>query len=309
MEKPALFIGLITLDMVNLVDHIPSDNQKVIAEQHTVCAGGPATNAAVTFSWLGGHPILMGMAGTHPVTALIHSDLEERGVKLVNLDTTTNHPPPIASIMVNRNTGRRAIISHQTKNFTNGNSPLVKDLVSSVDLVLIDGHQMELGLKIAGYARKSGTPVVVDGGSWKPGFEKVLTLADYVVCSADFIPPSCSISTGNPSQIFQYIGQLGVPNIAITDGEKPIQYISRETGKEKKGEIKVKQIKAIDTLGAGDIFHGAFCHYILREDFISALKHSAAIATFSCNYFGTRQWMEQENNQLEASCGKVPPLL
>jgi sugar/nucleoside kinase (ribokinase family) len=47
-------------------------------------------------------------------------------------------------------------------------------------------------------------------------------------------------------------------------------------------------IKAVDTLGAGDIFHGAFCHYILQQDFPTALSNAAKVAARSCESFGTR---------------------
>ncbi|NET50891.1 MAG: sugar kinase, partial [Merismopedia sp. SIO2A8] len=47
-----------------------------------------------------------------------------------------------------------------------------------------------------------------------------------------------------------------------------------------------------DTLGAGDIFHGAFCHYILQQNFTESLVAAAEIASNSCKFFGTRRWME-----------------
>ncbi|MDJ0536213.1 MAG: PfkB family carbohydrate kinase [Xenococcaceae cyanobacterium MO_207.B15] len=49
-------------------------------------------------------------------------------------------------------------------------------------------------------------------------------------------------------------------------------------------------MKAVDTLGAGDIFHGAFCNYILQEDFPTALFLAAQMASKSCQFFGTRSW-------------------
>lgn len=79
---------------------------------------------------------------------------------------------------------------------------------------------------------------------------------------------------------------MNISQIAITGGEEPIQYF--EGGK--KNTIPVPSIKAVDTLGAGDIFHGAFCHYILREDFTTALTQAAQIASKSCQSFGTRSW-------------------
>jgi len=48
----------------------------------------------------------------------------------------------------------------------------------------------------------------------------------------------------------------------------------------------------VDTLGAGDIFHGAFCHFILQESWEDALGKAAEVASHSCRYFGTREWMK-----------------
>jgi sugar/nucleoside kinase (ribokinase family) len=45
-------------------------------------------------------------------------------------------------------------------------------------------------------------------------------------------------------------------------------------------------------MGAGDVFHGAFCHYILRQNFIESLAAATKIASHSCQFFGSRQWME-----------------
>jgi sugar/nucleoside kinase (ribokinase family) len=109
-------------------------------------------------------------------------------------------------------------------------------------------------------------------------------LVDYAICSASFFPPNCYTQ----EEVFAYLTQLGIPHIAITHGEKPIQYLTLG----KTGVVDVPKTQAADTLGAGDIFHGAFCHYILRENFIDALASAAKIAAFSCQFFGTRRWME-----------------
>jgi sugar/nucleoside kinase (ribokinase family) len=62
------------------------------------------------------------------------------------------------------------------------------------------------------------------------------------------------------------------------------------------GQIVVPQINAIDTMGAGDVFHGAFCHYILRQNFTDALEAATKIASDSCQFFGTRQWMQPDSD-------------
>ena len=78
---------------------------------------------------------------------------------------------------------------------------------------------------------------------------------------------------------------------AITRGEYSILFSHAEA----QGEIHIEKIEAIDTLGAGDFFHGAFCHYYAREDhFENSLARASKIAAQSCQSFGTRQWMESK---------------
>ncbi|PHM06609.1 PfkB family carbohydrate kinase, partial [Nostoc sp. 'Peltigera malacea cyanobiont' DB3992] len=88
--------------------------------------------------------------------------------------------------------------------------------------------------------------------------------------------------------VFSYLSGFDIPHIAITHGQEPIEYLSGT----KTGIVDVPQIQAVDTLGAGDIFHGAFCHYILSESFTDALALAANIAADSCKFFGTRRWMD-----------------
>jgi len=287
MARKGLFIGMVTLDLVYLSSKLPGNNQKVVASDYTVAAGGPATNAAVTFSYLGNQATILGVVGTHPITHLIRGDLESQGVAIADLDPTTPQPPPVSSIIVTQATGDRAVISlNATKMQIRRNQlPAAVDLV--VDLVLIDGHQIEAGCAIAQLAKDNNIPVVIDGGSWKPGFEKVLPFVDYAICSANFYPPGCSTS----EEVIAYLAAAGIPHIAITQGEKPIQYLSRGVS----GELPVSQINAVDTMGAGDVFHGAFCHYILEQNFTDSLAAATKIASHSCQFFGSRRWMQPDS--------------
>jgi sugar/nucleoside kinase (ribokinase family) len=287
MAKKGLFIGMVTLDLVYLSSKLPGNNQKVVASDYTVAAGGPATNAAVTFSYLGNQATILGVVGTHPITHLIRGDLESQGVAIADLDPTTPQPPPVSSIIVTQATGDRAVISlNATKMQISSNQlPAALDLV--VDLVLIDGHQIEAGCAIAQLAKDNNIPVVIDGGSWKPGFEKVLPFVDYAICSANFYPPGCSTS----EEVIAYLAAAGIPHIAITQGENPIQYLSRGVS----GQLPVPQINAVDTMGAGDVFHGAFCHYILEQNFTDSLAAATKIASHSCQFFGSRRWMQPDS--------------
>lgn len=280
-----LFVGLITLDFVYLAPSSPTSNRKIVATDYSVAAGGPATNAAVTFSYLGDRSTLLGIVGNHPITQLIKADLAAYKVAIADLAPTQTEPPPVSSIIVSQGTGERAVISINAVKNQVAPESIPENILQGVDIVLIDGHQMLVGEAIAQLAKARNIPVVIDGGSWKPGFEKVLPFVDYAICSANFHPPNCH----NTAEVFSYLSQMGISDLAITQGEKPIQFLAE-------GEIQtleVPQIQAVDTLGAGDMFHGAFCHYILQQNFPDALAAAAKIAAQACQYFGSRQWMHR----------------
>ena len=246
--------------------------------------GARATNAAVAFSALGGAATVLGALGCHPIAALIRTDLQTCGVTITDLAPHCLDSPPVSSIMVTQSTGERAVISI---NAVRSQAPpvLPPGCLQSVRVVLIDGHQMSVGQAIAAQAKAAGIPVVIDAGSWKPGFETVLPLANHVICSANFLPPTCQSAV----DVISYLVNLGIPHIAVTHGEQPIVYSSDR----QVGTLSTPSIQVIDTLGAGDIFHGAFCYFILHLGFVEALERAAAIAALSCQSFGTRRWLSE----------------
>ncbi|MEH2305838.1 sugar kinase [Nostoc sp.] len=279
-----LFVGLVTLDLIYLAESAPKNNQKIVATDYTVAAGGPATNAAVTFRHLGNQATVLGVVGSHPMTQLIRGDLANYKVAIADLEPTTDLAPPVSSIIVTQATGERAVVSINAVKTQASSASIPSDILQNINIVLIDGHQMAVSYFIAQAAKAKNIPVVIDAGSWKPGFEQILPFVDYAICSANFYPPNCQ--TGE--DVFAYLSGFEIPYIAITHGQKPIEYLSCT----KAGIVDVPQIYAVDTLGAGDIFHGAFCDYILRESFTDALALAANIAADSCKFFGTRRWMD-----------------
>jgi sugar/nucleoside kinase (ribokinase family) len=89
--------------------------------------------------------------------------------------------------------------------------------------------------------------------------------------------------------VIDFLKDKGAGKIAITRGEEPVYF----TKNGELGEIEVEKIKAIDTLGAGDFFHGAFCYFYAKNgNFEESLQKAARIATLSCGEFGTREWLK-----------------
>lgn len=289
-QTQGLFVGLTTLDLMYQVERVPTSDEKIVAIASTVAAGGPATNAAVTFAYVQqcstASATLLTALGSHPLCQFIKTDLETWGVAIADLSPALSDAPPVSSILVTQSTGERAVVSRNAVNRQQAIAQIPPDILSNIAVVLIDGHQMQVGAAIAQRARELGIPVVVDGGSWKPNFEKVLAHTDYAICSANFYPPGCTTE----AEVFAYLRELDIPHIAITRGDRPLRYCTSTHPDPM--ELAVPTIQAVDTVGAGDVFHGAFCYFLGRSPFAEALAQAAIVAARSCQYFGTRQWME-----------------
>lgn len=302
--KSGLFVGLITLDFLYLATEFPSSNQKIVAADYTVAAGGPATNAAVTFNYLGKTAQICGVLGATPLAGIIRTELMQQGVEIIDLYPESNNLPPISSVIVTQGTGDRAVISLNASKTQAGlenlTPEILTELLENVGIVLIDGHQLEAGVAIAKLAKSLGIPTVLDGGSWKSGLENILPYIDYAICSDNFYPPHCT----QQSEVITYLINQQIKHIAITRGAESIVYVTNNQSNNQlindlnypvnyqTGEIKIPQTPVIDTLGAGDIYHGAFCYYFLdKSDFIVALTAAVEIARKSCSSFGTRSWI------------------
>lgn len=252
MQIRGVFVGLSTVDLVYSVETVPKSNTKIVAQRQESFAGGPATNAAVTFAYLGGAARLITAVGRHPLTTIIRHELSRFDVSLQDLLPEVDVVPTVSSILVTERTGERTVISANA-----GQLPGLPDSfdTSSIDgaaVLLMDGHHMPIGLSAAKSATTCGVRVVLDGGSWKPGTEELLRHVDVAICSQNFHPPG---TTGENS-ILDYVLKQGPSAVAITKGERPIRFVCGSDS----GEMPVPRVHAIDTLGAGDIFHGAFCH-------------------------------------------------
>lgn len=288
MAHRGLFVGMTTLDLIYQTDHPLTTNLKFVATDFAIAAGGPATNAAIAFQFLGNQAWILSGLGQHPITQMVREDLNAQGVQ--HLDALPELPmPPISSIIVDACTGDRTVISRNVVDHQAPVDPIelrISTLLENTNIILVDGHQIAISLAIAQQARVRGIPVVLDGGSWKSGLEVLLPFIDYAVCSANFYPPG----RDSHGQIFTYLReQAAHTQIAITRGGESILYWQDASS----GEIPVPVIQSVDTLGAGDVFHGAFCHWILQADFREALQQSAAVAAIACQSFGTRDWLKR----------------
>ena len=278
-----IFVGLSTVDVIYGVDQFPSANKKVVALSQDVYVGGPAANASITFGHLGGAPTLVTLVGHHSLASLVRHELQRYSIRLIDLNPDFDDVPVISSISVNK-LGERNIISANATRMNTPAAQLDESVFIQASVVLVDGHYMEACQLWARAAHAQGIPVVFDAGSWKDGTEELLKSIDTAICSADFLPPACATE----DDVLNYLKKCGIKNIAITKGAESIRFVSDDAS----GVVQVPQVQVADTMGAGDIFHGAFCYYsAIGLGFAEALGEATRIAAESCRFHGTREWM------------------
>lgn len=282
-----LFIGLSTIDLQFLVKAYPLENSKVKAHGNTISAGGPATNAAIVYNWLGGKATLCTLVGEHIMKEVIHEELNAHEIRLIDPISGQPSEPVYASIITAENSAHRTIYSYHPMG-NNHSYQIPGNMYNQLfDTVLIDGFYLPLVKELLHNGIRY-QQLILDGGSWKDGMEDILSEVDIAICSSHFFPPHCDTH----EDVFAYLHSFGITEIMITRGDEPVLWHSEKRLK----EIPVEKVDAVDTLGAGDFFHGAFCYfYTQTEDVYLAANQAARTAALSCKHFGTRSWLQAES--------------
>ena len=279
----ALFIGRSVIDLTNLVDEYPQADSKVRALANDIIPGGSALNAAVAFGYLGGEAHLASSFGSGgPFQELLYDDLRKFGVTPVNLCADPNFRIPVSTVVSTRSSGDRMIINSASEECAQ-----VRDLPglfeSEYDLIQLDQYERPFVQRHREAIRDFKGPVILDCGGWKNCSREYLRLADIPIVSEEFF-------AGGAEAFAAECAALGIERWAMTRGPRGVIW---QDGR-RRGEIPALEVPVVDSLGAGDIFHGAFCHaYSENSEFVPALESANRFAALSCASSGTRSHMSR----------------
>jgi sugar/nucleoside kinase (ribokinase family) len=282
-----VFVGLATLDVIHRVVKAPAVNQKITSAAQFVAAGGPAANAAVTFAGLGGDAILVTALGDDPVAELIRADLAAYRVSVVDAAAGSTRAVPVSAVLVVESTGDRSVVSLDAVNSDASPPGDLGDLVADADVVLVDGHHPLIARAAVRHAAARVTTLVVDAGRWKPVMSDIVPYATDMVCSNDFRMPGAD----NPESTAAALVRSGVRTVVSTHGGDPVEWWSDGTS----GSVPVQPVVVVDTLGAGDAFHGAYSYFATQiESSVSErIDRSARVAALRCSVVGPRAWLSE----------------
>jgi sugar/nucleoside kinase (ribokinase family) len=273
------------LDEVFRLDEFPRPDAKVEAAEFLAVGGGCAANAAVAIARLGGGASfagpLGGPPGQEPISDRILAGLAREGVDCAGCVRLDGVASGISAIFVNMR-GERTIVTHRSRRL-DAVTPLDPDkLVAGADAVLADNRFPDFALPICRAALRRGIPVVLDADKpARPG-AALFSACSHVVFSAESL--RATMATDDLASALREFGQATNAFLAVTDGANPVQWRD-DTGAIR--AMPVFAVTAVDTLAAGDVFHGAFTLALIeREDAVAAMRFAAAAAGVKCTRFG-----------------------
>ncbi|MDB2407548.1 PfkB family carbohydrate kinase [Jannaschia sp.] len=241
-----LVCGIAVMDYVQRVDALPVGEGKHRSRSFERIGGGCAANAAVGAARLGAEVTLVTRLGADATGDELAAMLERAGVAPA---FARGGRTPLSSVMVDPG-GERMIV-----NFPGDGMPTVPPTIPDVDAVLSDCRWPEAAEAVLRAARAAGRPGVLDGEKYTP--EVLARLASHVVFSAPGLRDFTGID-GLPAALADAAARLPGP-VAYTDGPDGVTW----------GDglhVAAPRITAVDTLGAGDLWHGAFTLALGRGD-------------------------------------------
>ncbi len=281
-------LGLTSIDLTYVVDRVPRPDEKVTARASTLDVGGPAANAARVAAVLGGDVRLVTAMGDGSLASMAVGLLTRRGVEVRDLLEGEPGAPPVSTVLVTGSTGQRAVVSLNAGAAPREPRLRGDELADDARVLLLDGHHMAAATALARQARARGIPVVLDGGSWKPGTDELLGWVDVAVVSSDFSPPE-------GGDVLALLRRAGCRVVAQSAGPGPVEVLD-DVGRRVVEPPAVAPGRVVDTLGAGDVLHGALALLVAREGVGAQrwVERACAVASESCRHAGALGWANDE---------------
>jgi len=279
-----LCAGIIVLDEVFRVDEFPQPDGKVQAKGFFVVNGGCAANAAVAIARLGGRAALAGPMGG-PAGIDENGDRVLKALARENVDCTACQRidglgTALSAIFMNAR-GDRTIVTYRDERIAAAMPDDPERIVSAADAVLADNRYPDFVRPICEAARRRNLPVVLDGDRPTVEDDPLFRVASHVVFSWECLRETTGVA--DLAEGLKRIAGRTDAFLAVSNGPDDIVYL--EDGRVRR--VPVFKITAVDTLGAGDAFHGGFVMALAQgRNEVDAMRLGAAVAGIKCTRIG-----------------------
>ncbi|MBC8164916.1 MAG: ribokinase [Bryobacteraceae bacterium] len=277
-------VGLNATDTLILLSKFPAYAGKVAFTGEMLSPGGQVASAMVACAALGLKVKYIGTVGDDERGRVQIESLSSTGINLDDVQIRQDCPNQTAYILIDESTGERTVLWRREECLRLRPEEIRPEMITCGRMLHIDGHDTPAVAEAARIARKHRIPVTVDVDTIYHGFDQVLPNVDYLIASSEF--PGAWTSERDPFKALEAIqNEYGMRVAAMTLGAHGA--LARENGRFVYSPAFV--VNCVDTTGAGDIFHGAFCFALLQGlGLREALDLSNAMAALNCTAIGAR---------------------
>jgi len=283
-RKHVLCAGIAVLDMVFRVPHFPRPDVKTQATEFRTINGGNAANAAVAIAHLGARVSfagpLGGPVGTDTVGDTMLALSARENIACVDCPRVDGVTSPISAISIDAR-GERAIANFRDDRLMVARPRDAEALVANCNAILADNRFPGFVREVCAAGLKRGIPVVLDADEPRQDANALLSLVSHVVFSAEGL--RATAGTDHLGRALIDVSKMTNAFIAVTDGANDVLWLSDGELR----QIPAFTVDVVDTLGAGDTFHGAFTLMLAEgKSEREAMRFSAAAAALKCTRYG-----------------------
>lgn len=279
-----LCAGIAVEDHIYQLARFPVPGTKTRAQEFAIAGGGCAANGAVALARLGGEALLAsplgGPAGEDVIGDRILARLAAERVDCSAVVRVAGATSPISAILLDAS-GERLIVNHRDERLSTARVADPRQLVKACDAVLVDNRFVDFVLPLCHAARARGIPVVLDGDRPTQATDDMLNACSHIVFAAEGLRATAGCD--DLGVALSAVAARTKAFLAVTDGAQGVLWLDRGGLR----HMPAYAVNTVDTLGAGDVFHGAFVLAIAEgQGEVAALAFATAAAAVKCTRFG-----------------------
>ena len=277
-------MGLNAVDFLTVVPEFPTLNSKMEILQFSKQGGGQVATAMVALARWGVKTKYIGKVGDDELGQFSLHSIQKEGVDVSSVTIEPNTPNQLAIIIVDSVSGERTILWDRDERLVYREGELQKEDICSGKILHLDGHDIRAALQCIKWAKEEGISTVIDIDKVEPLTSELIREIDFVITSSRF--PSLFTGISDREKAFLELQKHTSGFLCTTLGHEGAVALV-------KGEliyVKGFEVKAVDTTGAGDVFHAGFVYGLLQNwEVIEILKFANAVAALKCRDLGGRR--------------------
>ncbi len=282
MKNSVWCVGIATQDHIFGLEAMPIQPVKYRAKAFAAVGGGVGATAAVAVARLGGQVELLTRLGDDAIGDGVLAELRGFGVGCQRVRRCEGRVSSISAILVDA-LGERLIVNYQDPAMPEETGWLPQAIPPEVAVVLADTRWIAGSQVMLARAKAQGRVALLDGDM--PGCPpELVAAANLVAFSAEGLKQVTGMA--DIAGGLAAAARMGEGLMMATDGANGVFWL--ETGA--LNHCPAFKVEAVDTLGAGDVFHGALALALAEGHALRpAVRFACAAAAIKVTRFGGRK--------------------